>query len=895
MNKQIVFEELNKGRICVFHNEVVARNYAIEYAYKYGVIEANKAISYDTFREYFLPNHENLIQVNDQIREFFIIDFLENNHLRYLISNEYPESLSRFTSYLINILKQLKNALASEVFETLETEFKDDVTLLYTHYCKFLSDHNLFEPSYEEPSLSFAPKEVFENEYSIIAADTKAGCKKFFRKLNNPKFIKLINIEDLDESAESYISNSNLLSFTNSDELQNTLFRQVKKLLDGNILARDIAITLCDFDNDIQDIELGAKKYNIPISKSKGYSLNKYPGGKYLIYLSNLYDNNFALDDMKSFFLERSFPFEDMSFNRRLIRFAIDANIDHGSNRYEADYWLNRLKKDTTLYNFYKKFKNLIIKINNVSTISELQMLLHSLENLLLKKDIGWIDTKGEASYRFAIDKIETINSAMKICGFTSLKQIFKQFIKLLENENYVEQGKRDGIRIFEYPLSASIDIPYHFIVDINNKTSELVDKPLSLLPPSVEDLELREEEDLTNFVIKDYCLNSGTSYLLFGEKTYDGAQLAPPFFMETNKIIKSPFTCDYKPYMDELELWDSTIKSANLTSYQSKTMDKAMKNILSFSASGYVDTPIEHLVNDAISDKIKDTDGLLNFSATSINLFQKCPYAFALKYLFDVRKKDYNVVQYAYDQIGTIVHKVFELFFKKVMSEDSQFYSANKEKYIIWLNEIRDSEFKQYFESELSPPISTQIYIVDKYKNMATEFINIEIKKFNTCQSIEMEESYKSNEQIQINDKDYFYSLNGKIDRVVNIGEKDYAIVDYKTGSPSIGSTWHKKAYENKREDFPDYQFPCYKKLLEKKGMNVANATYYSVAKGSYLDMWKDGFPIELSDIDVTFDMVMKMMIKQIIEGAFMTTPSDVNCQNCNYRQVCRKRYSTR
>ncbi len=894
MNRQIVFDEFNKGRVCVFHNEVIARSFAIEYALENGVIEADKAISYDTFREFFLPKHDNLTKVNTQMREFFLIDFLENNKLKYLICNEYPEAISRFTFYLVNIIKQLKEAIESDVFDSLEEDFKYDVNLLYEKYLIFLNNNNLFEPSYEKPSLEFAPQAILNNEYTIISADTKAGCKKFISQINNPDFIHLLNVEALNEEDSSFQNNCKLISFKNCDELQNTLFREVKKLLDSNILARDIAITLCSFDSDIQEIELGAKKFNIPISKAKGYSLSKYPGGKYLIYLSTLYDNNFALDDMKGFFLERAFPFEDIGFNRKLIRFAIDANIDHGSNKYEADYWIIRLQKEKELLDFYKKFKTIIIKINTLDNINDLQIALHSLEALLLKKDLGWKDTIGEKSYRYAIDKLDSISTSMKQCNISSIKQIFKQFIRLLENETYVEQGKRDGIRLFEYPLSASLDISFHFIVELNSKSSELIDKPLSLLPPSIEDLELRKEEDLTNTVIKDYCFNSGFTHFFYSEQNYDGAQIPPPFFMERNRIIKNPFTKSYKPYLDELSLWNGEKKDIKLTTYQAVTLNKAMKNILAFNDDGYVNNKIEKQVNEVLLEKIKN-DQLLDFSATSINLFQNCPYAFAIKYLFKVDKKEYSVVPYAANEVGTIVHKIFEEFFYKVMSEDKQFYSGNKDKYIIWFNEIKDKQFNLYFEGEKSPPISTQIYILEKYKTLAQDFINVEIMKFDTCKSIEMEKKYISKEIVIIDNENYFYSLNGKIDRVVNLGNGTYAIVDYKTGHTPIGSTWYKKAYEEKRSSFPDYQFPCYKKLLAKQNMNVSNACYYSSLKGSYLDMWKEGFPENLADIDFTFDYVMKEMLIHILNGEFMATPSDDNCQNCSYRQVCRKRYSTK
>ncbi|MGD1821445.1 MAG: PD-(D/E)XK nuclease family protein [Pleomorphochaeta sp.] len=898
MNRQIVFNELKNNQICVFHNEVIARYFAIEYAYEYDVIEADRVISYDTFRDFFLPSHEGLKEVNNQIREFFLIDFFRKNKLKYLINNEYPESISRFTSYLVIVIQQLKRLKESDVFNTLEANFIYDVDLLYEKYCEFLEINKLFEPSFENPSLEYAPKSVLENSYTIISSDTKAGCKQLLNNLNNPSFIKTIEIENLEEN-NSFYDNFNLYSYENSEELQNNLLRKVKELLDTNIPSRDIAITLCNFDSDILDIEYKAKRYNIPISKAKGYPLLKYPGGKFLSYLSNLYDNNFSLDDMKSFFLDRSFPFKDISLNRELIRSAIDANIDHGSNIVEQDYWTKRLSIKPNLREYYWKFKNIIIKINTVETISELQKSLHILESLIFVENVGWKDSSGEKSYSFAIDKLDKLREAMQICKIAKSKQLFKIFNRLIEKENYVEQGKRDGIRIYEYPLSASIDIPYHFIVDINSKNCEVIDKPLFLLPPSIDDQDLREEEDLTSNVIKDYCFNSGLSIFLFSNSTYDGAQIAPSLFMEKDRIQKSNLQFNNKPYIDEIDLWNTNNKKKDLklTAFQSEAFEKASINVLDFNDNGYVNNNMENDVNEYLLDRIKSKDNykMLNFSSTSINLFKKCPYAYAIKYLFKVQKNEYDVIQYDALEIGTRIHKIFENFFRKIKEEDGQFYSSKYNEYLSLLLDIQEAEFKDYFMSKNSPPFSTQIYIKDRFKNLARDFLNVEIKVFDTFRSTDMEKKYESIEEIKINGKSYFYSLNGKIDRVINQNNGDYAIVDYKSGHTPISASWHKKAYDEAPEELPDYQFPCYKKLLAKDNKNVSIASYYSVTSAKYCDMWNLNKPDNLEIIDTIFDKVMTDIITQILDGNYKATPSKETCQHCDYRQVCRKRYSTK
>lgn len=898
MNRQLVFNELNNNKICVFHNEVIARYYAIEYASEYGVVESSKAIAYDTFREYFLPSHEGLNEVNNQIRELFLLEFFEENKLIFLINNDYPESINRFTSYLTRILQQLKRLRENIVFNSLEDDFKYDVNLLFDEYSKFLKENNLFEPSFEEPSIEFAPKFILENFYTIIASDTKAGCKKFVDKLGNPNFIKLIDVEKIEED-NCFDNNCNLLTFDNTEELQNNLLRKVKDLLDKNILSRDIAITLCNFDSDISDIEYKAKRYDVPISKAKGYSIIKYPGGKYLKYLSDLYDNNFALEDMKGFFLERSFPFKNIKFNREFIRLAIDANIDHGSNKMESDYWLKRLIRKPEYREYYKKFKYLVILINTCETVSDLKKNLHLLESLLFVEEKGWRESSGEKSYSFALDKLDKIKDAMNICKIVKTKQIFKMFYRLIEKENYVEQGERNGIRIFEYPLSASLDIPYHFVIDINSKNCEVIDKPLSLLPPSIDDQKIREEEDLTTSILKDYCFNSGNTKFLFSYNTYDGAQIAPPIFMEKNSIIKADLDFDNTPFIDELNLWDNkkSLEKMQFTNFQSQSFNKASINVLEFDDNGYVNNNIEATVNNYLVNNIKtyDKNQILNFSSTSINLFEKCPYAFLIKYLYKTKKNEYNVVDYSFLEIGNRIHKIFENFFIKVMEEDGQFYSSNYKKYLEVFEELKEAEFNDYFESELSPPISTQIYIKDRFKNLAKDFLDIEIKVFDTFRSTDMEKSYKATNELQIDGKSYYYGLNGKIDRIINLNNGNYAIVDYKSGHTPVSSTWHKKAYTMEIEALPDYQFPAYKKLLEANNMSVNKATYYSVSSGKYCDMFNETYPGNLEVIDRIFDEVIKDIISNILKGNYKATPSKEHCENCDYRQVCRKRYSTK
>ncbi len=125
---------------------------------------------------------------------------------------------------------------------------------------------------------------------------------------------------------------------------------------------------------------------------------------------------------------------------------------------------------------------------------------------------------------------------------------------------------------------------------------------------------------------------------------------------------------------------------------------------------------------------------------------------------------------------------------------------------------------------------------------------------------------------------------LNGKIDRIIEIEEGRFAVIDYKKGdAPMIKLT-----------DPPQsYQLPLYQHFIQEEMGSCANASYYSIKEGRYRSLWESE---ESEAAQLAADLLQNRLssLDEAVEaGALQVTPSKKACEKCVYRPLCRRRYA--
>lgn len=906
MNKTRIFNEFKKGNICVFNDLLCNRDYLIQYAQLDNCIEESRAININTFKSYFAEDHGSKMSANSITRLLFVNEFLTENKLSYFISDKYPESFDILSKYVSTILPSLKRVKNNEAFKLLPKNMISDINKLYDYYCNFLEKNGLFEDSFSEYNCDNANDIIQNNNYSIISYDTMPDLLPFLEKIGITDNLNLIKSSQDEPSVK-------IEKFDNCCSEVATQIRRIKQLLEDGINPNNIAITLTSFDNQIDDVKREARKYNILLNSAPSSYIINYPIGKLFYNLRQIYEQRFSLPYMKSFLLDRSFPFKEKSLIRGLIRVAIDANIAHGliSNTSDDDTWelsLNPSKKkrveDIELFQkyliFYKTFKSLIINLNIAKTKEDVTLSLNKIFDFLF--DIDLIeDDSSKKSYSRVMDEFNSFYDSMDYCGIREINNLYGKIIDQIENIKYEESiGIKEGIMVYSYPSSSSLNIPYHFILGLNHEASEVFYTPLSILPPSIDE-KYREEQDLTSAILMDYISSEYKPYISFSNENYSGSQLPPSFFIEHNLVSNIPFDLPQSSdsYNDEQLFFAQKKDSFIAQSLQSSGFKNASATVLTSILNDMANKKITGDERQIILSFLKRDNGEYKLSSTSIDTFLRCPYQWALKYIMGINEDAYDSVALDHREVGNFLHKVMEVFFKKVKKEDKRFFSSFMEKYEENLEEIFYKELDNYKNSDKSPSNYSLIYIEDYYKQKVMDILYQEFKVFDSCAYFGFETNFETHDSvIGYNEdglivKEIKYKLKGKVDKIIALSGEGYAIVDYKKGSATINKRAFSKGLSE--ESLKSYQFPCYRKLLKSKKMDAKLAAYYGFNDGKYEIVWDESDEIDLEIVDRLFQTVLENMLFQIEEGDFRATPSKDNCGMCNYRQVCRKRYSTK
>ena len=871
IKRTYVRKAFDEGYTCVFPNEVVARFYLVDYALhspKKAILH-ERALSFDTFRAMFLPHHEKEEPANSIVRELFVSRLMQDTHyLSYFINQEYPEANNRFSRYVASLLPMLSDAIEEDALFLMPYPMQQDVKGLYRDYVQFLRTHGFFEPNFEKPSLLDAPSLQGEPKFCILFADTISGAPSLWGNLGSPSWITLSKTPVVEEGSVK------LEVFGNFMQELHTTLRRIKRLLEEGVPARDIVIGCANPATMIPALEQEAWLYDVPLAVSQGKSPLLYPSGRFLSRLKAVYDETFSLESMKSLLLDTGFPWKTLEKQRRLIASAVKYAVVQGSLQ-GPDQWQEQIK-DPGLVSWYKEFKNSVRDICTSSDIAGLRRKLNHFQDTYFLES-QWKGTEGEDVYSFCLDAMESIKGAMKSCEMTAYAGIFSFLLDYLDGKLYVPQQQAEGIKVYAWPMTATLDVPYHFLLCLDHDSSQCVEKPLALLPNTVEG-DSRREIDTTEATIRSAMLGGERVFLSCHTSRYEGEVLPPSFFVERDLLCtgREDLNETPDPFEGENLLWAGLQETAKATGKQQCWFDDALKTVLRPRIDDFTRNPIPPSFIPSLKKEV-DGAAVLPVSSTSLDLFLKCPYAWACKYLYKAIQMDFQVPSIDHRIIGSFLHSIYEEFFSNI----KYFDPGKKDAYRQLLLGIFDGQMEAYF-GQHGPNPPTRSWLESEYRATCTQIIDEEEALFSDCLSLHFEKSLSYTSDT--------YFLYGRIDRIIHLDfphGKKYAVIDYKKSEAP---------YTKIGNPLPSYQLPVYRMLVGKElGGEVVNASYYSVKKGKYTVIWEEKDTSTMQFCDEELEKRLFEIVHLVNEGHLEATPSKEHCKECIYRQVCRRRYATR
>jgi len=895
------------GTICVFPSETIARFWIADYAKNgtRGAILLRKAISYDTFRALFLPHHER-IPVNKIIRQIFSLTLLESSAsepLSWFVSPEHPEARNRFASSIATLLPQLDalnvlREMHSETYGRLPAAMQNDILLIDREYRGFLSQSNLFEPQFEHPSLdNYVPnKNVFR--YCVCFPEVLDDWEDFIRDLGYPDWITGVSFAVDQEMVPLEVFENELV------ELR-TQLRRIEKLLEIGIDCADIVITVASSDSLRPYLLHEASIRDIPLQFVEGVSPLDYPAGRFLTRLREVSEHDFSLASMKELLLDPSYPWKNLSLHRKLISRAVKLKIDRGSQNPKGkdnwEYKLSLMSSDRELSFWYKRFKQAVNVLMAADTAQGIRTLLFAFQDDHFVKE-RWTykglasqsQLEGEQVFSFCLDQLENLGKAMATGAFKSTKGLFSVYLRILQDARYVRKEREPGIPVYPYGLSAGILPKYHFILGSNHEATEHKIGKTSVIPESLWDQETPLLQDVSGKLLACYLGSGERVSLSFGRHTFNSTVMLPPaFFIEHDCAIDHDLIQDsLSESLDILQAEEIAWATATLPTTLLRVSQKNwfMQATTTVFKRQTMDCAIHKTTSD-IASRVLQSNGMLKISATGLDSYNACPFKWASRYLFALSEDEFTVQPIDHKAIGILLHEILNGFFYEV----TQRYGIFIKEQIVLYQEIMDTLVKDAFNrfsfSPEAQSASTIEYIRSLYQQKLPRIIEAECISFDETRSIGFETALTH----EYPGKGYV--LDGRIDRVLcyeteaSPGES-LAIVDYKK---TLNES--RKKFDDPRGSNPSMQLPLYAKLLLDTAVDaprkISTASYYNIAKDSYVHIWKHGEEKRLSDILTVLEEKLEDMVHRVNSGDFRATPSRKTCASCDFRQICRRRYS--
>lgn len=951
-------------QVFVFPSEVAAefwRRKSLELVEKKAIWE-DRFLSWDRFKEECFALSERAAPVNRRMRMLFAADLLRRNTptaplFASLVNPAYAEGSSSFLRMLTLILPELKRyrelvgrgsrsgaaagsgaaaregneapISANEAPDGIDAATDRDLELLWARYEHFLTENGLFEPSFDRIDISRLQK-----TYHIFFPEVIEDWKEAARFLDSDR-IHLVPIPEEPQRAIRRYPNS-------VRELRN-LFGELSRLLREGVPAEEIALTVPRLERWESLLRREGELYDIPFDIRQGRPLAEYPETGFFLHLSETAAGGYTIESLKALFHRRAYPWRRRGAGEELVRWGIE---HHCAGRYRSggvvrDLWREKLdsaarsgggegSRAKSLAAFYAAFTR---EVGRLVASPSFAVLRNRVQGFVS----SWLDTDlfGPESLRvfqFALNALNDLVEAEGRVRGVDVADPYTLWLAELRERLYVPRSAGPaGVAVYPYRVSAGISPAFHFLVGATQAATQVEWTPLAFLRAD-ERASLGVGDETATEEFLDLYQRSGTEVAIsFSSEDPGGVELPPASFVLRGVVegVDSPQSglrsfplSDEDPYLSEAGVWTG---SADLP----EALHTLQREGASFfgrvaSRNGKLELTRRALLDRALAARIRerlsDRDGRLKVSATRLERFYACPFAFLFEAALEVEESSYTIEWSDPRIIGALTHELTRRLYGAIAERDRTFDGAHLADYRSLLASLAEGLFDEWEElgKAFVPPVwgSLKPHLVERVGRLLEE----EAKRFDGLAVAALERSYVDQREGLV--------LEGRIDRVS--GDDDHAVlVDYKRHI-RVRRSAMREAAGGAREggdepaDPPEaseepelyaqdieglfqlvtpgsLQIPLYVALIEGEGKHVHSAAYYDIEKARYQLVydeedrraWLDREGIE--KMVALSERAAAGMAHRAAAGNWTVPDPARGCEDCSLRAVCRMKYTVR
>jgi hypothetical protein len=293
---------------------------------------------------------------------------------------------------------------------------------------------------------------------------------------------------------------------------------------------------------------------------------------------------------------------------------------------------------------------------------------------------------------------------------------------------------------------------------------------------------------------------------------------------------------------------------------------------------------------------------GLLRLSASHIDAYRACPYAYLLSKGLLITETALEVDPDDAFEIGRLYHDILAEFYGELASAGGTFRADELDVFKSRMLEIADRIYRQH--RGMIPDL-----VYDAHRETFDHIAEIVLGHDATVLAGHAPLLVEAWQREQESEEGYV--LVGRVDRVSRDSDGLLTLVDYKKSrtptkasihagsTTSLGSDLSSAELATQRARLGSVQIPLYVRLLESSGERVASAWFYGLENGEFrqvFDMNDSGDACmtrdRLDEVITLVDAIVTDMVGRIRDGDFRCAD---DCAGCAMRAICRTRFHVR
>jgi RecB family exonuclease len=880
---EILRAELDDPRTdFVFPTEVAARFWLRRaLAFTGGrALRADRFLSWDQFDRQALDYGREAAQARDRRagmaeRTLFAASLLEDNHKRGLFRELVPpgaEPLAFLPALqeLLPCLHHLEELSGS--WPAGSRAKREELALLAREYRGYLRRAGLYEPAFLRPGWRengrryrlFYPEAL--EEYPGLERLLAASDRVAILRLGPPERVPPIR------------------AFADSRQELGWALTSIAALLDRGVEAGDIALTVGDLPALEPHLRRQAMALEVPLGIRLRRPLLQLPPCRAFERLKACLESGFSLAALRDLLLDGSLPWRARGRGRDLVELGRAQRVVKNLPGSEA--WQRALRRAgedpeatgiSGLRAYYLKLAATLRRIEEAPDFRRLKEELTAFSKSLLNPS-KW--SKPElAAWQFALDTLDGLEEARAGVGGLPAAP-FRLWLRYLAGTHYGAPVPEAGVNTYGYGVSAGIRPEHHFVIGASQAATRWVVKKLPGLG-SHEEAALGElEHDLSDTRLALYALSGGQVHFSYARQGYQGSHLPPGFFVAARAVREADSPAPHPDLLEERFWLGGPAPESPPSAPRQAAFRRALLTALAPRGPDLTRSPLARTdLLELALETLRDKEGLLGVSPTSLQLFRQCPFGFLLERLLGLRQEEASPLAVEPMEFGSLMHRVLQVFHERVrhLEPEARLAPERRETYRRWLGAIVRRVCQAW--PEPTPVAPAWRAARERAEQLALLFLDRDMEELPGARVLATERFLRApRPQAGI-------ALRGVIDRVSELDD-GLLVTDYKKkGTPTQAQIFGERPVS--------FQMPFYVALLRDAGQPVCSAAYYSIEEARYI--WVTGGRRPMADGPAMeaalgrLELAVAQMASRLRAGDF-TAPR--SCPSCAQRGVCRARF---